>query len=502
MKTIKTTVSVLTVMATTVAMVGCQGSESSSTEDSTLSVNYAGFPESWAPGAEMEPGYQRVPYENLVALNSEGEVSPVLATDWEQTDTELTLTLREDVTFHDGTPFNAEAVKTNLEFVRDGDGPYSGPLQVIETIEAVDEHTVRLALTEPTPSLLTTLSTRSAPMASPTAIEEGTVTENPVGTGPWAFDSEASTQNTRTFQQFDDYWGGSDSVDFATIELNAIEDSNTAVGALSSGELDILSVEPQALERVEGSAGIESLSYPAIRNNVVFFDRGPGGVFEDADVRRAACYAINTDALPDATADITPSDQHFAEGEPGYNPDVNSYSQDLDRAEELLEEAGNPDLSVEAMAAPFTESQLQIYASQLSEAGIEMDVQVAPPPQFFSEWSSGQFPMGMGSHDELTPYDWYKAWFAADAPGNPAGVESDELAEAAEAAIDAGTSEEADELWAEVTGIIADEALACAHATSEETIAWSSERVQGVEAPTQPWEPNLINYTELSPAEE
>ncbi|MEY9212124.1 hypothetical protein NI17_007140 [Thermobifida halotolerans] len=197
-------------LAAVLALSACGGSEESADGGGeTLAVNYAGFPESWAPGADMEAGYMRVPYENLVALDGAGEITPVLATDWEQTDTELTLTLREGVVFHDGTPFNAEAVKANLESIRGSNGPYAGPLQVIESIDVVDELTVRLNLAEPSPSLLTTLSTRAAPMASPKAIEDGSVAEHPVGTGPWAYDPDASTLGTRmAFTFFPDYWGG------------------------------------------------------------------------------------------------------------------------------------------------------------------------------------------------------------------------------------------------------------------------------------------------------
>ncbi|WP_267887219.1 ABC transporter substrate-binding protein [Thermobifida halotolerans] len=279
-----------------------------------------------------------------------------------------------------------------------------------------------------------------------------------------------------------------------------MEDANTAAGALSSGELDVSSVEPEALEQLGGTPSIDSLSYPAIRNNLIFFDRGPGGLFADADVRRAACYAIDTDALPEIAPDLAPRVQHFSEGEPGYNPDIHGYPHDLDRAEELYEEAGSPDISAEMMAAPFNQKQIEVYTFQMAEIGMDITVQVAPPPQFFSSWSNGTYPLGLSSNDELTPYDWYKAWFAADAPGNPAGVESEELKSAADAAIAAGTSEEAEELWSEVTKIIADEALTCGHAASEETIVWNAGRVEGVTAPSQPWEPNLVDYRALRPS--
>ncbi|MEU8798342.1 ABC transporter substrate-binding protein [Spirillospora sp. NPDC048819] len=490
--------------AATLVLAGCSGGSGggsgSGAASDALSVNWGGFPDSWAPGAEMEAGYMRVPYENLVALDAQGKVTPVLATKWEQTGKALTLELRKDVFFHDGTPFNAEAVKVNLETVQKSKGPFAGPLKVIKSIDVVDDHTVRLNLSEPTPSLLTTLSTRATPMASPKAIAAGTVAQHPVGTGPWAYDPKSSSKGTRmAFKFYPKYWGGSQSVGFKTIELYAIPDDTAASGALARGEIDITDTEVAQQSRLKGTPGVKTLSYPAIRNNPMFFDRGPGGVFEDVNVRRAACYALDTQALAKVEPDFKPRTQHFSEGESGYNPAIPGYKHDLARARQLYEQAGSPPVKATVLAAPFTEKQNQVYAAQLAEIGMEVKVQVAPPPQFFSTWNSGKYALGLGSNDELTAYDWYKAWFAADAPGNPSGAESEELKRAADVAIKAGTSPKAAELWGQVTRIISDEALTCGHVAGDELIAWQSKRVDGVTAPSQPWEAHMVDYKNLRP---
>lgn len=493
------------------ALAGCSGGEdaeaepgqeqtgSGTVEGSVLTVNWGGFSENWTPGAEMEAGDMRVPYENLVA-RVDGEIEPVLATEWEQTDEELTLTLREGVTFHDGTPFDAEAVKVNIETIQDTPGPYSGPFQVIESIDVVDDVTVRFNLSRPVPSLLTTLSTRAAPMGSPAAIEDGSIAQAPVGTGPWAYDAGASVPGTRmSFTLFEDYWG--EEVGYETINIVAITEDNAATAALTSGEIDLTDTETTQFSQIDSAGNLERTSYPAIRNNLMFFDRGPGGMFEDVEVRQAACYAIDTEVLAEIEPDWTVKTQHFDEGDQGYNPEINGYPHDSERAQELYAEAGKPALDAEMLAAPFNERQMQIYAEQMGELGMEITVQSAPPPQFFSEWNSGRYPLGLGGNDELTPYDWYLSWFAADAPGNPSGVESDALKAAADKAITAGTSEDADALWAEVTKIISDEALTCAHVAGEDLLAWNSASVTGVDAPREEWETHLVNYRDLRPAD-
>lgn len=467
---------------------------------SILNVNAGGFPESWAPGQRMEAGFMRMPYETLVALDRNGNLSPVLATKWEQTDTALTLTLRQNVLFHDGTPFDAVAVKANLEFVRDSATPFAGSLKVITSIDAVDDHTVRLNLARPTPSMLTTLSTRAAPMASPASLKDGSIAQKPVGTGPWAYDPTASTPGTTmTFTTFKDYWGGADTVGFDTVKFFGIDDENAAAGALTSGQVDVTIAQPEQLQQLTSTPGVKTVTYPAIRNNLLFFDRGPGGIFADVRVRQAACYAIDTAVAAKLVAGKA-STQHFAEGELGYNADIKGYPADLDRAKQLMAAAGNPVVTGTILAAPYNQSQDEVYADQMSKAGINIKVQTVAPPQFVSEWNSGTYPVGMANNDQIHPYEWYKAYFAADAPGNPSHTESPDLKAAADKAIAAGSTPEAEELWGEVTRVISEEALTCAHVVSNEIIAYQSNRVQGVGVPSQPWEPNLINYRDLKPA--
>jgi peptide/nickel transport system substrate-binding protein len=479
---------------------GCTSSSPPPISGHTLRINWGGFPDSWAPGAEGEAGYTRVPYENLVSL-VDGRITPVLATSWQQTDTALTLSLRHGVVFHDGTPFDAAAVKVNLEAARDFPGPFAGPLKVISSIDVIDDYTVRLNLSQPAPSLLTVLSTRATPMASPAAIEDGSIVSTPVGTGPWAYDAASSIEGVQmTFRYFDKYWGGPDSVGFDTVELYGIPDLNQAVNALLNGEIDLTNVQPDALPQLQGRIGFETMHYNAIRNNPIFFDRGPGEVFSDVRIRQAACYALDTGAVAQAETDMVPQSQHFSENEVGYNTEITGYPHDLDRAKQLYAQAGRPPINISVLAAPFTEVQVDTYAAQLRLLGWTVTVELAPPAQWAATWSSGKYPLGLGDNDELTPYEWYKAWFAADAPGNPSGYESPELRSAADAAMAAGSSDQAAPLWSQVTKIINDEALTCAHVAGQSMVAWNSATVTGVAAPDQPWEPNLVNLRALHPA--
>ncbi len=474
-------------------------SSTGTTADATLRVNFGQFPESWAPGQEMEGGPLRIPYETLLAPGEDGQPTELLATDFELTDEALTLVLREGVTFHDGTPFDAEAVKANVEYVKSGATAYAGSFQTVASVDVVDEYTVRLNLSTPNPSLPTTLTTRALPIASPTAIADGSIAQTPVGTSPWAYDDGQSIIGTKMyFSAFDEYWG--DQPGFANVELYAIEESESAAAALVAGDLDVSDVEVESLPRFENT-DIDSLQYPAIRNNLFFFDRAAGGAFDSVELRQAVCYAIDAQQMIDVTGEGEVATQHFAEGEVGYNPDIAGYPTDLDRAQELYEEAGSPSVNLEMVAAPYNSQQIEIFMTQAAEIGdFSVTVQTLPPPQYNGAWNSGTYPLGLSSNDELTPFEWYSAWFAADAPGNPSGIESDELKSAADAAIAAGAGEDATDLWAEVTKIISEEALTCAHVRGVETLAWNTSTVSGVDAPSEPWEPKSVNYRDLTPA--
>ena len=501
--------------ALTIAATACAGDDDADGDDAesgaaaggvagegvTLRANWGGFPENWLPGADFADGYLDVPYETLITYDEDGELVGELATDWEQTDEGLTLTLREGVVFHDGEPFDADAVKASVEAMKESDTRVAGPLEVVSSVDVVDDLTVTLTTTSAAPGLLGSLASPAGIMYSPAAIESGVLAEQPVGTGPWAYDPGASSPGTRlSFSFFPEYWDGRESVGFDTIELYAIEDDNAATGALTTGEIDITDSEVPFLEQFDADEAYDYLEYPAVRNGLHFFDRGPDGLFGEVDVRRAVCNALDTTVVNELEPDIVPAEQYFAEGEVGHIAGYDGYSHDLDTARELFADAGSPSISGDYLAAPFNESQITVYAEQMAELDIDLAVQAVPPPQFFSAWNTGEYPVGTGSQDEIHPYDWYLSWYAAEAPNNPSGHESPELAAAADAAIAAGSSDEADALWAEVVQVVEDEALSCGRMVGQEILAWSTERLDTVQPSPTPWVTQTVDYKALRPA--
>lgn len=469
----------------------------------TLRVNWGGFPESWEPGSQqMEPGTMRIPYETLVLREKDGTILPNLATEWEfgEGGKSLTLKLRDDVKFHDGTVFDAAAVVANVEYVRDVvGGQFGGPLKAgVESVVADDDTTVTFTFTRPYGTFLALLSQRNLPMGSPTAIADGSIKTHPVGTGPWAYDEAQSTAGSMMyFAEFADYWG--EAPGFANVELYAIADDTAATAALLAGDLDVTDTETDELPRFDSAANAAYFDYPAIRNNINFIDRAPDGAFGDAKVRQALCLAMDAEVVA-ALGGGEAHNQHFVEGEPGYNAEITGFQADPDAALALWTELGEPTIEAQIGAAPFNKQEIQIRVDQMNKLpNVNITVQELDMAQYLSTWNSGQYGVVLGNNPQITPADWYGAWFSDTAPSNPSKYVSDELKGLAGQAQAAGGSPEANDKWAAVMKQISDEALTCSHFASSEIIAYNTDKVADVQPAVQVWEQNLIDYRAVRP---
>ena len=181
-------------------------------------------------------------YEPLVAYGHGGVIEPALAESWDISEDGLTVTfhLRQDVTFHDGTAFDAAAVKFNLEhWVGQERFRFLRSSEAIIAIDTPDDHTVVLTLSEPYPPLLQELTiVRPVRFMSPAAAPDGVYAE-PIGTGPWVF--ESATETLGVFVRNENYWGTKPELE--RVELVLIPDSQTRVSALRTGEVDLIGGE-------------------------------------------------------------------------------------------------------------------------------------------------------------------------------------------------------------------------------------------------------------------
>lgn len=279
------------------------------------------------------------------------EVAPGLAESWEVSDdgTVYTFKLRPGVTFHDGTPLNAEAVKFNFDRMLDDTHPFhdTGPFPLsfffssVQMTEAVDEVTVKFTLNEPYAPFLSNLAYPTGLIVSPAAVAQygADFGRNPAGTGPFKF-GEWRSNEAVVIEKNPDYWGepaGTDAVVF-----RPITDANTRVAEMLAGGIDMMvEVPPTALSEFQ-SADFQVVEQagPHVWFLILNAKEGP---FADKRVRQAANYAINKEAIVndvlEGTADVAagPTPPAFAWA---YDDSLSPYPYDPEKAKALLAEAG------------------------------------------------------------------------------------------------------------------------------------------------------------------
>lgn len=279
------------------------------------------------------------------------EVEPALATDWtiSEDGLEYTFNLREGVTFHDGSPLNAEAVKFSFERMINEDHPYhtgTFPLSfyfsAVASVEAVDDSTVRFTLNEPFAPFLSNLAYPAGLIVSKAAVEQHgeDFDRNPSGTGAFKFAEWQS--NTRVvIERNPDYWDGPAPLE--AVVYRPITDANTRVAAMLAGEIDVMvEVPPDNVATFEQSADYElyESAGPHLWFLILNAKEGP---FQHQAARQAVNYAVDKQSLVEnvlqgtATVAAGPTPPAFNWA---YNEELDPYPYDPDKARELLSEAG------------------------------------------------------------------------------------------------------------------------------------------------------------------
>jgi len=288
-------------------------------------------------------------YEPLVRFAADGTIQPWLAEDWEVSDDGLiwTFHLRQDVTFHDGTPFNAQAVKWNMERWLGAEmHGWFRPTQIIEAVETPDEYTVVLRMREFYYPLLYDLSLiRPVRFLSPSSVDAEGNFVSPVGTGPWRVEEYVSDQST-TFVRNEDYWGTVPMLE--RVIFSCIPDAETRVAALLTGEVHLIGgdyIGPISLESIpvlQRNPDVQLLTAQGSATNLLQmnYDRPP---LDDIRVRQALNHAIDRQLISDEFYDglAAPAQGLFPPNIPYVTyPHPDYYTYDLEQARALLTSAG------------------------------------------------------------------------------------------------------------------------------------------------------------------
>lgn len=340
--------------------------------------------------------------DKLVDLGPDLSIRPQLATAWNWSDDarQLTMTLRSGVTFHDGTSFDAAAVKYNIErsLTLEGSARKS-ELSVVESVDVVDPLTVRLNLKQPFAPLLATLTDRAGMMVSPTAAEAAgeNFANAPVCSGPFAF-VERVAQDKIVLDKYPDYWNA-DQIKLDRVVFLPIPDGTVRLANLRSGDLDVIerpaASDVAAMRKMDiVVAESDGLGYQGITINMGNGSRADGPL-KDPRVREAMELAIDREVLNKVAFDgnYVPGNQPVAPSNPYYVKSIPIPKRDVERARQLLKEAGVEHPKVELMISNSAEEMRngEILQAMLGEAGFEVSLNSTEFATALSRQTKGDF---------------------------------------------------------------------------------------------------------------
>nr|WP_191276128.1 glutathione ABC transporter substrate-binding protein [Neobacillus kokaensis] len=372
--------------------------------------------------------YQKV-YQGLVVPDKDFKIQPLLAKEWKiVNDTTWEFKLRDDVTFHDGTPFNAEAVKVTFDRLLDPktQSPQREKFAMIKEVKIVDDYTVQLLLEYPYAPLLSILASQEGSIISPKAIKENpeNLAKLPVGTGPFVFEDWKSGQEI-SLKKNDKYWGKKPNID--RVVFKVVPEDTTRLAMIETGEAHINDQVPVTeIERIEASNTMglyrtEGLAVEFLGFNV---KKKP---FDDVRVRKAISHAIEREAIIKGVynnvgtlANVAMSPKVF-----GYSDKVKPYSYDLNEAKQLLKEAGyEKGLEITLLTSDRKErvNMAEVIQSQLKGIGVNVKIQVMEYGAFIEMLNNGEHQMvinGWGNATGDGDYNQYNLFHSSSQ--GPAG---------------------------------------------------------------------------------
>jgi ABC-type transport system substrate-binding protein len=416
-------------------------------------------------------------------------IRPGLAESWDISEDGLTYTfhLRQGVKFHDGDPFNADAVVAWFNSIKEGapGSQYDATKMVyisdfytdwIDSVEKVDDATVNMVLHQAYSPLLANLAIPKASMISPSALAKGldALATNPSGTGPFKLASPDDwTRDTQMVLEANpDYWGGAPKVD--QLVLKIIPEGSSRLQQVETGELDIAwALTPEDVERARDNPDLVVVEDAGLNTNWVNFNVTLDP-FTSKEVRQALNYAINKEELSEGlyNGNMVPAGGVLPPVDWAYNPDLKSYPYDPDKARELLSAAGydegNP-LSFTFMAYtiprgynPVGDRLATAIQEYWSEVGVQANIQTEEWTQYRADRAAGKFQCAMGGWqgDNGDPDNFLFALLGGPSKGagNVSFYENPEVDKLLNQAVEVSDQEERKKLYHQAEQMMVDDA--------------------------------------------
>lgn len=352
-------------------------------------------------------------YEGLVGRDKNAEIKPLLAKEWKQLD-DITweFKLRSDVTFHDGTAFNANAVKATFDRLLDPNvgSPRAVVFKMVKEVKVIDDYTVHFILSEPFSPLLSILASHEGGIISPKTIEKfgKNIIQEPNGTGPFVFEKWTPGQEI-VYSKNENYWGTVSKLE--KVVFKVVPEETTRISMLETGEAHI--AEPLSVtmkDSIEASQNVEAYRSEGFGTEYIGFNvqKEP---FNDVRVRKAIAYAVERDSIIEGVFNNIGKKSNSLLGPKvfGYYDDMNAYEYNLNKAKKLLAEAGFPNGFETTIVTNDIKERMnlaEVIQSQLKGIGIKVNIEVLEAGTFVEKLNSGD--------SEMFIYSWRNATGDAD----------------------------------------------------------------------------------------
>jgi peptide/nickel transport system substrate-binding protein len=365
----------------------------------SLIVANSALPQSLDPAVAYDPWstiYNSGTYETLVrAKRVGGGFEPVLATAWSSNEdgTRWIFHLRKGVKFHDGTPFNAEAVKFSIDRVMTVNKGPAWFYEPVKEIKVVDEHTVRFILKQPYAPFLGVMGAAYGSLiVSPTAAKKHATAEDPhaerwmqdhmVGTGPYMLKDWVKGQMVR-LEKFDDYWGGWAGKHLDRVIVRFVQEPATQRLMLEKGEIDIANnLTLEMLDKLTGSPAVNVAASPEALNIMYVILNCKKEPTSNKLVRKAIAYAYDYDSVVKVVYGGHARRQQgpLPRIQWAFDNSLPMYTRNLMKAREYLRKAGYPE-GFAMTYAYFSEGgehlrkQAELFQSNMADVGIRVELQ-------------------------------------------------------------------------------------------------------------------------------
>jgi peptide/nickel transport system substrate-binding protein len=326
-------------------------------------------------------------YEGLVLAGLQGEIEPALASEWTVSEDLLTydFTLREGVSFSDGTPLTADDVVFSFERLKAAGLPYAQDrFASLASVTEIDEQNVRFTLSQPDAGFLLNLG---SPFLVGSAIlnREWTESHDPkaemMGTGPFVMTAyEPNTQ--LVLERNESYWDADEAAGVADLTIRYMPEQSAQIAGLRSGQIDLIFPSAESNVQLREDPAIETVNVTSTNTLRLNINTGRPP-FDDVDVRRAISLAINREEIVEGAflGEAVPSAQVPPSYDWAFAPDELTYQQhDPEQAKELLAAAGYPDgfdvtLNHLAGYATYMDRFSVLLKDQLAEVGIIVNIE-------------------------------------------------------------------------------------------------------------------------------